>query len=166
MPSRGRSPRWCRRSCGWLGREDAPLLFRPRADWAQWSWALRFLLECRPGRFERHSRTLAGLAAYSRECLRALRAELGIRYDHLARGILQFATSERDFEAWRITPRPCARSACEREVKSAAEILALEPALRHSADPVVGGVYNAATTNRATPAVSPRSSHARRCARA
>ena len=35
----------------WLGREDAPLLFRPRADWAQWMWGLRFLLECLPGRF-------------------------------------------------------------------------------------------------------------------
>ena len=32
------------RILGWLGREDAPLLFRPRADWAQWQWALRFLL--------------------------------------------------------------------------------------------------------------------------
>jgi D-amino-acid dehydrogenase len=25
----------------WLGREDAPLLFRPRASWAQWEWGLR-----------------------------------------------------------------------------------------------------------------------------
>ena len=49
----------------WIGREDAPLLFRPRASWTQWEWGLRFLLECWPGRFERHSRTLAGLAGYS-----------------------------------------------------------------------------------------------------
>jgi len=27
----------------WLGREDAPLLFRLRADPAQWLWGLRFL---------------------------------------------------------------------------------------------------------------------------
>ena len=38
----------------WLGREDAPLLFRPRASWSQWEWGLRFLYECLPGRFERH----------------------------------------------------------------------------------------------------------------
>ena len=25
----------------WLGREDAPLLFRARADLAQWAWGLR-----------------------------------------------------------------------------------------------------------------------------
>jgi D-amino-acid dehydrogenase len=34
----------------WLGREDAPLLFRPRLDWAQWRWGLGFLRECIPGR--------------------------------------------------------------------------------------------------------------------
>lgn len=121
----------------WLGREDAPLLFRPRADWAQWKWGLRFLIECLPGRFERHSRTLAALAAYSRECLRALRAEIGIRYDHLERGILQFATTARDFDALARHAK-----AMRQEVKSASECLALEPALKHSNDPVVGGVYH------------------------
>ena len=120
---------------GWLGREDAPLLFRPRASAAQWRWALGFLRECLPGRFEGHRRTLAGLARYSRECLRALRAELDLRYDNLERGILRFATSRRDFEA-------IARHAPGRAL-SAAECLALEPALEHSHDPVIGGVYEA-----------------------
>ena len=118
---------------GWLGREDAPLLFRPRASWAQWRWGLGFLRECLPGRFERHRRTLAGLARYSRACLRALRAELDLRYDHLERGILHFATNRRDFDAM-------ARHAHGRAL-SAAECLAIEPALEHSHDPVVGGVY-------------------------
>ena len=27
----------------WMGRQDAPLLFRPRADPAQWLWGARFL---------------------------------------------------------------------------------------------------------------------------
>ena len=126
----------------WLGREDAPLLFRPHASWAQWEWGLRFLLECRPGRFERHSRTLAGLAVYSRACLRALRGELGLRYDHLERGILQFATSQRDFEAMARHATAALALGVQREVKSAAQCLELEPALRHSNDRVVGGVYD------------------------
>jgi D-amino-acid dehydrogenase len=126
----------------WLGREDAPLLFRPRADWAQWKWGLRFLIECLPGRFERHSRTLAALAAYSRECLRALRADIGIRYDHLERGILQFATNSRDFEALARHAEAVRSLGMRPEVKSAAECLTLEPALKHSNDPVVGGVYD------------------------
>ena len=44
-------------------------------DWAQWRWGLGFLRECIPGRFERNSRALAGLAGYSRDCLRALREQ-------------------------------------------------------------------------------------------
>ena len=125
----------------WLGREDAPLLFRPRADWAQWSWALRFLMECLPGRFERNCRALAGLAAYSRDCLRALRQATGIRYDHLSRGILHFATDGRDFEVLARSAEAVRSLGVDRQVKSAPECLELEPALKDSEDPVTGGVY-------------------------
>ena len=125
----------------WLGREDAPLLFRPRADWAQWMWGLRFVLECLPGRFERNCRALAGLAEYSRDCLRALRAATGLRYDHLSRGILHFATDGHDFEVMARSAEAVRALGIERQVKSAPECLALEPALRDSQVPVTGGVY-------------------------
>ncbi len=125
----------------WLGREDAPLLFRPRADWAQWEWGLRFALECLPGRFERNCRALAGLAGYSRDCLLALRERLGISYDHASRGILHFATDARDFEALARGAEAMRALGIAREVKSAQECLALEPSLRNSQDPVTGGVY-------------------------
>jgi len=115
----------------WLGREDAPLLFRPRADLAQWMWGLRFLLECFPGRFERNKRQLAGLAAYSQSCLTELRAETGIQYHHLSRGILRFCTEQSDFDAL----------SAHGQTKTAAQCLAIEPALRDSGAPVLGGVY-------------------------
>ena len=115
----------------WLGREDAPLLFRPRADVAQWMWGLRFALECMPGRFERNARRLAGLAAYSRESLIALRAQTGIRYDHLSKGILHFCTEQADLEAM----------AAHGETRTAAQCLEIEPALRDSRVPILGGTY-------------------------
>src|SRR6266404_3693785 len=34
----------------WLGKEDAPLLFRIRADMRQWLCGLQFLRECTPAR--------------------------------------------------------------------------------------------------------------------
>jgi D-amino-acid dehydrogenase len=125
----------------WLGREDAPMLFRPRADLAQWLWGLRFAFECLPGRFERHTRRLAGLARYSRESLVALRQETGIAYDYLGKGILHFCTDSADFEALAAHAGDMARLGIVREVKTAAECLAIEPALRASQDPVVGGAY-------------------------
>ncbi len=125
----------------WLGREDAPLLFRPRADWAQWRWAMRFARECLPGRFERNCASLAGLATYSRDCLRALRSETGIRYDELSRGILHFCTDARDFDALARHAETMRSLGIRRETKSASECLALEPALRASELPVAGGIY-------------------------
>ena len=47
----------------WLGREDAPLLFRLRADPRQWSWGLRFLVECLPARTRRNTLTILRLDA-------------------------------------------------------------------------------------------------------
>ena len=115
----------------WLGREDAPLLFRPRADAAQWLWGLRFAFECLPGRFERNARQLAGLASYSRESLIELRTETGIQYHQLSKGILRFCTEQSDFDAL----------AAHGETRTAAQCLAIEPALRNSTVPVLGGVY-------------------------
>jgi len=125
----------------WLGREDAPMLFRPRADLAQWLWGARFAFECLPGRFERHTRQLAGLARYSRESLVALRQETGIAYDYLGKGILHFCTDKADFEALAAHAEEMRRLGIAREVKTAAECLAIEPALRASEAPVVGGAY-------------------------
>ncbi|OAI50569.1 amino acid dehydrogenase [Betaproteobacteria bacterium SCGC AG-212-J23] len=126
----------------WLGHEDAPLLFRPRLDWAQWRWGLGFLRECVPGRFERNSRALAGLAAYSRECLQALRRSTGIRYDELTRGILQFATRKADLETLKQQAAAMREFGARREFKTAAECVALEPALKNSREPVLGGLYD------------------------
>jgi D-amino-acid dehydrogenase len=125
----------------WLGREDAPLLFRPRADARQWLWGLRFALECLPGRFERNTRLLGGLAGYSRDCLAALREEAQISYHRVDKGILHFCDTQADFDALAKHAIRMRRLGIRREVKSASECLALEPALRGSQVGVTGGVH-------------------------
>ena len=57
----------------WLGRDDAPLKFRPTRDPAQWIWGARFLLECLPARAHRNTRAVAALATWSGRQLRELR---------------------------------------------------------------------------------------------
>jgi D-amino-acid dehydrogenase len=126
----------------WLGHEDAPLLFRPRADLQQWLWALRFAMECLPGRFERNTRQLAGLARYSRECLAELRSETGIEYHRVARGILHFCTEQAEFEALAEHAAGMRSLGIVREIKSAAQCHDLEPTLRASQARVVGGLYS------------------------
>src|SRR4051794_27446605 len=72
----------------WLAREDAPLLFRLRADLHQWMWGMSFLRECLPERTRDNIEQIVNLGLFSRATLRALRRETGIRYDHLEAGIL------------------------------------------------------------------------------
>lgn len=127
----------------WLGREDAPLLFRLRADAAQWRWGLRFLLECLPWRTRRNIAAILRLALYSRAALKALRAETGIRYDHLERGILHFYTDPRQFECAQAAVRVMAEFGCERTLKTPQEMLAIEPALEYALPRIVGGDHAA-----------------------
>jgi D-amino-acid dehydrogenase len=68
----------------WLMKEDAPLLFRPRADLKQWLWTLAFLRECTPARTRRNIEHIVRLGTYSREMLQQLRRDIGIDYDQRA----------------------------------------------------------------------------------
>jgi D-amino-acid dehydrogenase len=127
----------------WLGREDAPLLFRLHADWRQWRWAAAFLRECLPWRARRNTLACLALALYSHECLKSLRAATGIAYDHLERGILQFCTDPREFERETKAAQFMQRYGCDRVVKTAEECVAIEPALAACRDRLAGGIYTA-----------------------
>jgi D-amino-acid dehydrogenase len=125
----------------WLGRPDAPLLFRPRADPAQWSWGLRFLAECLPWRTRANTLAILALARHSQARLRELRAEAGIEYHGLTRGILHLFTERRDWEAAAPRAELVRRHGLEAKLLSAGECVALEPALEGSAVPLMGGLY-------------------------
>jgi D-amino-acid dehydrogenase len=127
----------------WLGRDDAPLLFRPRADWRQWRWGLQFLVECLPGRTRHNTIQCLNLALYSRECLQALRAELGLEYDQLERGILQFYTDAADVERGVDAAALMREFGCDRVVRTPDECVAIEPALAQCRGQLAGGIFTA-----------------------
>jgi D-amino-acid dehydrogenase len=127
----------------WLGREDAPLLFRLQADPRQWKWALTFLLECLPSRTRHNTIQCLNLALYSRRCLQELRAATGIEYDQLERGILQFYTDAAEFEQGVAAAGLMRQYGCDRDVKTADECVAIEPALAQCRDRIAGGIYPA-----------------------
>lgn len=127
----------------WIGHESSPLLWRLRADPAQWAWGLRFIRECTPARTRANIIAIIKLALHSRACLQALRNEFKLEYDHLERGILHVYTKEREFEHAIPQAALMREYGCDRIVKSAEECLAIEPALRHSTLKLVGGTYTA-----------------------
>ena len=126
-----------------LGREDAPLLFRLRADPLQWRWCLRFVRECRPARVAANLRQIVAIADYSRRSLQALRAETGIAYDSLARGILHFYTDQREFDKSCHAAAAMRELGCLRTSVSADEVVRIEPALAAVRAKLVGGDFTA-----------------------
>lgn len=128
----------------WLGREDAPLLWRLRADWDQWRWGLQFLAQCGAARTRFNIESLVELGLHSRACLQSLRDTLGLEYDQLQRGILHFYTDRSEFEHAIPQAELMTQLGCERIPVSAAECLSIEPALRHSGSTIVGGTYTPA----------------------
>jgi D-amino-acid dehydrogenase len=125
----------------WLGREDAPLLFRLRADPQQWRWGLQFLRECTPARTRHNIAQIVRLGTYSRETLQQLRRDLGLQYDQRTQGILHFYTSQKEFDAAEAPAAQMRELGCDRRVISADEAVRLEPALRHIRPTLAGATY-------------------------
>lgn len=113
----------------WMLREDAPLLFRLRADPAQWRWGLRFLRECTAERFRANAAQLQRLGRYSRDALHELQRATGIRYDEVRRGILVFFTEQSN------------QTIAARIRKTPEECIAIEPALAHARGQLLGGEF-------------------------
>ncbi len=111
----------------WMLREDAPLLFRLRADPAQWRWALKFLRNCTPARFRENAAQLVRLGRYSRAQLQSLRKETGMQYDQVSKGILVLYTDGRSLQPGMKTPAEC---------------VAIEPAVAAMQQQLAGGSYH------------------------
>jgi len=125
----------------WLFQADAPLLFRPRLDPAQWRWALAFLRECTSARAAYNIRQMVNLGTYSRGQLQALREDAGIEYDALSRGILHFYTNPREFEGAIEPTRIMQGLGCDRQIIDADKAVELEPALKPIRDRIAGATY-------------------------
>ncbi|RYX91347.1 MAG: D-amino acid dehydrogenase [Comamonadaceae bacterium] len=123
----------------WLAKEDAPLLFRPRADINQWLWGIEFLRNCTPGRTAENIRQIVNLGLYSRATLQKLRADLGLQYHAKTKGILHFYTSQSEYDAAQAPARIMRDLGCELDMKTPDECVAIEPALAQCRDRIVGG---------------------------
>lgn len=127
----------------WLGKEDAPLLFRLRADMRQWLWGLQFLRECTPARTRYNIEQIVRLGTYSRDTLQQLRRETSISYEQRTQGILHFYTDAKEFDAALKPAEQMRELGCEREVISAAQAVSIEPALQHMQSQLAGATYTA-----------------------
>jgi D-amino-acid dehydrogenase len=127
----------------WLGREDAPLLFRLRPEWLQWRWGMEFLRQCTPSHMAYNIRQIIAIAEYSRQTLQAVRADTNIEYDCETRGILHFYTDEKEFQQSLPAANLMRDLGCPRQTINTNEVIRIEPALAPIRHKIVGGDFTA-----------------------
>jgi D-amino-acid dehydrogenase len=126
----------------WLGHEDAPLIFRlGRWDPVLWFWLIGFLANCTATRARINTDRTLRVAIYSRACLQALRRDTGIAYDQKTLGILHVYRNPREFEHAIASAALMSALGLDRQVKTAAEAVAIEPALAAVAPELAGTIY-------------------------
>lgn len=125
----------------WLGRSDAPLKLRLRADPEQWRWALRFLLECLPARSTRNTAATAALALSSRAELLTLSIELGLEYQQRHHGILHLFATEQALLTAASRCEALQRLGITTQLHDANACRQIEPALSGRRLPLAGGIH-------------------------
>ena len=82
----------------WLLMHHSPLVIKPMLDPAMWRWGLAMLRNCTEARYRVNKGRMVRLAEYSRDCLKALRAETGIAYDQREQGTLQLFRTQKQLD--------------------------------------------------------------------
>lgn len=79
----------------WLFTKDAPLLIRPRLDWAQWKWLAKFIYYTATGAAEKNTAKTVNMGLDSRKLYDQICAEEGIKFDRSNCGIVHFYKDEK-----------------------------------------------------------------------
>jgi D-amino-acid dehydrogenase len=123
----------------WLLEPDGPLRLRPEADARQLRWLAQFLRHCRGDVNQRTTASLLQLGELSRTAMAQLALTLTpAEFAWREAGKLVVFRSRKVFEAALNRPDP----ESQREVLSAAECVAREPALAAAQPLLAGGIYN------------------------
>jgi D-amino-acid dehydrogenase len=82
----------------WMLMTHSPLVIWPLLDPAMWRFGLRMLANCTERAYRLNKSRMVPIAEYSRDCLKALRAETEIAYDERAQGTLQLFRTQKQLD--------------------------------------------------------------------
>ena len=82
----------------WMLMSHSPLVIWPMLDPKMWRWGLQMLANCTERAYALNKSRMVPIAEYSRDCLKALRAETGITYDDRAMGTLQLFRTQKQLD--------------------------------------------------------------------
>lgn len=124
----------------WAFMRHRPLVIWPMPDPAMWRWGLAMLRNCTAARYEINKSRMVRLAEYSRDCLRELRAETGIRYDERSLGTLQVFRTAQQLDGTAKDIAVLEQSGVAYELLDRDGCVRAEPALSLVREKVAGGL--------------------------
>ncbi|SNB68113.1 D-amino acid dehydrogenase small subunit [Arboricoccus pini] len=124
----------------WLMMKHGPLVVRPQADNHMWAWLAQMLRNCTAERYATNKARMVRIAEYSRDVLKQLRADTGIRYDDRAQGTLQLFRTQSQLDHAGSDIEVLKQYGVPYEVLDAQECANVEPALKPVTDKIAGGL--------------------------
>ena len=124
----------------WLLMQHRPLVIRPNIDLNLVRWGIAMLRNCTAARYEVNKGRMVRLAEYSRDCLKELRAQTGIRYDERTQGTLQLFRTQAQLDGTAADIEILKRYGVGFELLDRAGFIRHEPALAHVQEKFVGGL--------------------------
>jgi len=124
----------------WLLMRHSPLVIKPSLDPAMWRWAFSMLRNCTAARYRVNKSRMVRLAEYSRDCLRQLRADTGIRYDERSQGTLQLFRTRKQLDSVGHDVEILKEFGVPFQLLDQKGYLEYEPALAQVKDKFVGGL--------------------------
>ncbi|MBL8351936.1 MAG: D-amino acid dehydrogenase [Burkholderiaceae bacterium] len=124
----------------WLLMHHSPLVVKPMLDAALWRFCLQMLANCTEKAYAVNKGRMVRLAEYSRDCLRELRDETGIRYDERTQGTLQLFRTQKQLDGVAKDIEVLKSSGVPFEVLDRAGFVAVEPGLAETQHKFVGAL--------------------------
>ena len=124
----------------WMFQQHAPLSIRPDGTLFQLQWMWQMLMNCSADRYAVNKERMVRLAEYSRDCIRALRAETGIAYEGRQQGTLQVFRTDEQLEGAAKDIAVLQEAGVPYQLLSREDLAASEPALDAVSQKLTGGL--------------------------
>ncbi len=124
----------------WMLMRHSPLVIWPLLDPAMWRWGAAMLANCTTRAYALNKSRMVPIAEYSRDCMKALRADTGIAYDDRAQGTLQLFRTQKQLDGIGGDVAVLKQYGVPYEVLDRAGFVRVEPALALTRDKFVGAL--------------------------
>ena len=124
----------------WMFQKHAPLSIRPDGSLFQLRWMTAMLKNCSADRYAVNKERMMRVAEYSRSCLRQLRADTGIRYEHRTQGTLQLFRTQAQIDAVQRDVAVLQECGVPYALLDRDQLARFEPALAQARDRLTGGL--------------------------